>query len=187
MNAKTTLRTTGFAALLMVAGPAIALAQGGAATSTPSNRTGTPTTGSYATPGTANSTGTSSAMTTTGTTAESQMQTHMTKNEVESALKAEGYSDITNLKESDGHYTANAKRYGQEEHNLKIDASTGKVMDQQALNEKQVKNLLKDQGYSDISNVKHKGNEFTASAKKNGSEQHVTVDAQSGMVSPQAG
>lgn len=172
MNAKTTLRTTGFAAMLMIAGPAIALAAG---------------TGTTSQPYTTGAAGTSSTMTTPGTTAATQVQTHMTKSEVESALKAEGYSDITNVKESDGHYTANAKRYGQEEHNLKIDASTGKVMDQQALNGKQVKNLLKDQGYSDISNVKHNGNEFTASAKKNGSEHNVTVDAQSGMVSPQAG
>lgn len=158
MSPKTTLRTTGFAALLLCAGPAIAFAAG------------------TATPGAVNTT-------TTGT----QVQTHMTENQVKTALQGQGYSDITNLKQSGSNYTADAKRYGQEEHNLQINASTGKVMNQQALNEDQVKQLLKDQGYSDISNVKHSGNDFTASAKKNGSEMHVTVDAQNGMVTPKAG
>lgn len=167
MTPKTTLRTTGFAALLLCAGPALAFAAG--------------TSGQPAATGT-----TSTTMPTPGT-AGTQVQTHMTENEVKTSLGEQGYSDITNLKQSGSNYTADAKRYGQEEHNLQINASTGKVMNQQALNEDQVKQLLKDQGYSDINHVKQSGHDFTANAKKNGSEMHVTVDAQNGMVSPQAG
>lgn len=46
MNPSTTFRVVGFAAFLMAAGPTLALAQGGAATSKPTNTTGMPTTGS---------------------------------------------------------------------------------------------------------------------------------------------
>ncbi len=120
MEPKAILRAAGLAGLVVLMSPAIALAQGGAATSKPTNTPGMPTTGS-------------SAATTPGATNETGIQAHtrMTENEVASAMKAEGYSDIENLKMANGYYTADAKYNGKQEHNLQINAATGKVMNQQ--------------------------------------------------------
>ena len=81
---------------------------------------------------------------------------------------------------------AGCRRVGREEvENLRVDASTGQVRDEKRLSEDQVKNLLRERGYSDVSDVKRDGNTVTAKAKQNDHEIRVRVDAQTGTVTQQ--
>lgn len=53
--------------------------------------------------------------------------------------------------------------------------------------EDQLKSELKAKGYSDISNVKHEGNKYTANAKQDGKSVKVQVDASNGTVTKEGG
>lgn len=161
MNLRNTLETTGFVTMLAIAAPAFAFAQG----ATP------------VTPGA----GTDSQQTT-----QSQGTTqHMSESAVKSVLQEQGYQNISDLKQSGNNYTANATRYGKEVKDIKIDAMTGRVENQKKLSEHQVKNMLKNKGYTDISDVEHNGHEFTAKAKQNGNEMKLKIDDHTGMIMPE--
>ncbi len=53
--------------------------------------------------------------------------------------------------------------------------------------ESQLKEDLQAKGYSDISDVKHEGNYYTANAKQGGHSVKLRVDASNGMVTQQPG
>lgn len=53
--------------------------------------------------------------------------------------------------------------------------------------ESDVRKQLQAEGYSDISNVKHDGDHYTANAKQDGKSVKVRVDATSGMVTKDQG
>jgi len=57
----------------------------------------------------------------------------------------------------------------------------------QITSEDQVKSELKAKGYTDISNVKHNGNSYTANAKQDGKSVKVEVDASNGTVTKEGG
>lgn len=115
-----------------------------------------------------------------------QQASRMSEDQLRNTLKARGYSDVSSI-ERDGNTfkVKEAKRYGEEVENLRIDASTGQVRDEKRLSEDQVKNLLRERGYSDVSDVKRDGNTVSAKAKQNDREIRVRVDAQTGIVTQQ--
>lgn len=153
------------AATFALGAPALALAQG--TTAQPGNAGG------------------AAGMSTPSKQTGSMQSSTMSKDQIKNELQARGYSDIDNLDQKSDHYTADAKRYGKEEKNLHIDSHTGQISNQPKLTEDQVKNMLKKHGYSDVSDVKSQGNDFTADAKQNGQKMKLKVDAQSGVVTPQ--
>lgn len=127
----------------------------------------------------------------TGATAGSmagqgQQASRMGEEQVRNALKAHGYSDISGLERDGNNFKVNeAKRYGEKVEDLRIDASTGQVRGEKRLSEDQAKTLLRERGYSDVSDVKRDGNTINAKAKQNDREVRVRVDAQTGTVTQQ--
>lgn len=110
----------------------------------------------------------------------------MSEDQIRSALQARGYSEIDGLqRDGDTFKVKEAKRYGKEVENLRIDASTGQVRDESRLGEDQARNLLRDRGYSDVSDVKRDGDTISAKAKQNDREVRLRVDARTGTVTQQ--
>jgi hypothetical protein len=110
----------------------------------------------------------------------------MSEDAIRSALRARGYSDIDGLERDGDHFRVKeAKRYGEEVENLHIDARTDQVRDEQRLSGDQARNLLREQGYSDVSDVSRDGNMIAANARRNDSEMRLHIDATSGVVTQQ--
>jgi len=107
----------------------------------------------------------------------------MSEDAIRSMLRSRGYSDISGLnRDGDQFRVSEAKRYGEEVKNIRVDARTGQIQNQQNLSERQVKELLKERGYSDVSDVRKDGNAFTAKAKQGDRNMTLRVDAQQGTV-----
>lgn len=107
----------------------------------------------------------------------------MSEDSIRSMLRTRGYSDISGMSRDGDHFRiSEAKRYGEEAKNIRVDARTGQIQNQQNLSESQVKELLKERGYSDVSDVRKDGNAFTAKAKQGDRSTNVRVDAQQGTV-----
>jgi Peptidase propeptide and YPEB domain len=66
-----------------------------------------------------------------------------------------------------------------------VDAQTGLVRNPEKLSESQVKDLLKQRGYSDVSDVRKDGDHFSANAKQAGQDVKLKIDAEQGTVTPQ--
>ena len=108
----------------------------------------------------------------------------MTADQIAIVLRARGYSDLGQMSREGGTVTvADAKRYGEATGPLKLDAKTGQVRDERPLSEGQAQALLRDRGYSDISEARREGDTILASAQQAGSRVNLRVDARSGTVS----
>jgi hypothetical protein len=120
-----------------------------------------------------------------GATGTSQ-QASMNEEQVRGILSARGYSDISGI-ERDGDYfkVGEAKRYGRDVEDLRVNARTGQVRDEARLNEDQARNLLEQRGYSEISDVERDGDTITAKAKRDDREMRVRIDGNTGAVMPQ--
>lgn len=120
-----------------------------------------------------------------GQQAGSQMQA-MSEQQVRTALQARGYSEIEGLERNDGTFrVSEAKRYGETVEDLRVDARTGMVRDEKRLSTDQAEAMLKDRGYSDVSDVERDGDTITANAEQAGNKVKLRIDAKSGMVSRQ--
>jgi hypothetical protein len=121
-----------------------------------------------------------------GTAAQAGQASRMSEEQVRSALRASGYSDIEDLeRDGDNFKVGEAKRYGEEVKDLRVDARTGQVRDEGRLSEDQAKNLLRDRGYSDVSDVSRDGDTIRAEAKQGDREVRVRIDARTGTVTQQ--
>lgn len=110
----------------------------------------------------------------------------MGEDQLRTALRARGYEDISGLeRDGDTYRVKEAKRYGEKVENLRIDASTGQVRDEKRLSEDQAKTLLRERGYSDVSDVQRDGDTISAKARRGDSEMRLRVDARSGAVTQQ--
>lgn len=120
-----------------------------------------------------------------GQPAGSQMQA-MSEQQVRTALQARGYSEIEGLERNDDTFrVSEAKRYGETVEDLRVDARTGMVRDEKRLSTDQAETMLKDRGYSDVSDVERDGDTITANAEQAGNKVKLRIDAKSGMVSRQ--
>jgi hypothetical protein len=121
-----------------------------------------------------------------GTTAQAGQASRMNEEQVRAALRARGYSDIQGFeRDGDNFKIGEAKRYGEEVKDLRVDARTGQVRDEGRLSEDQAKNLLRDRGYSDVSDVNRDGDTIRAKAKQGDREMTLRIDARTGTVTQQ--
>jgi len=118
----------------------------------------------------------------TGTTARANMN----EEQIRGILSARGYTDISGIERDGDHFkVAEAKRYGRDVEDLRVNARTGQVQDEQRLNEDQARNLLQQRGYSDVRDVNRDGDTITAKAKRDDREMTVRIDTGTGAVMPQ--
>lgn len=132
--------------------------------------------------------GSSGGMTTgqTGASGSAEQASRMSEEQIRNALRARGYSDLSGMeRDGDSFRVREAQRYGEKVENLRIDARTGQVRDEKRLSEDQARRMLRDQGYSDVSDVSRDGNTITAKAKRGDREVRLRIDANTGVVSQQ--
>ena len=99
-------------------------------------------------------------------------------------LQARGYSDLGRMERDGGTVLIpEAKRYGEATGPLRLDANTGRVLDEKPLTEAQARALLRDRGFSEVREAKREGDVILASAERGGHRMDLKVDARSGAVS----
>ena len=110
----------------------------------------------------------------------------MSEDVMRTTLRARGYSDLSDVeRDGDTFKVGSAKRYGEEVSDLRVNARTGQVRDESRLSEDQAKTLLRDRGYSDVSDVDRDGDTIRAKAKQGDREVNLRIDARSGVVTQQ--
>ncbi len=111
----------------------------------------------------------------------------MSESQIESRLKARGYSDISGMERDGSTFKiSEAKRYGETVKDLRVDARTGDVRDEKRLSEDQAKQMLRDRNYSEVSDVKRDGDTIRAKAKQGDQTYNLRIDARSGTVTQQS-
>jgi hypothetical protein len=116
----------------------------------------------------------------------SSQQANMNEEQIRGMLSARGYTDIQRIeRDGDNFKVGEAKRYGREVKDLRVDARTGQVRDEARLNEEQARNLLEQRGYSEVSEIRREGDNITAKAKRDNREMRVRIDDNTGAVIPQ--
>ncbi|NKE46168.1 hypothetical protein HB662_15380 [Roseomonas frigidaquae] len=110
----------------------------------------------------------------------------MNEDQVRTILGARGYSDFEDMeRDGDSFSIGSAERYGKDVEDLRVDARTGQVQDEERLSEDQAKRLLEDRGYSDVTDVSRDDDMITATATQNDREWQVRIDAETGTVTQQ--
>lgn len=108
----------------------------------------------------------------------------MTADQIRIVLGARGYAELGPMeREGDTVQIAEAKRYGEPTGPLRLDAKTGQVRDERPLSGAQAQALLRDRGFSEVSDAGREGDAILATARRSGSQVDVKVDARSGAVS----
>jgi hypothetical protein len=130
------------------------------------------------------------SMTQPGTSGTSQsgagQASALSEDAIRASLRARGYSDIEGLERDGDHFkVGEAKRYGEDVSDLRVDARTGQVRDEERLSEDQARTMLEDRGFSDISDVSRDGDTISAKAKQGDREVNLRIDARSGTVTQQ--
>ncbi|PWS35246.1 hypothetical protein DFH01_23365 [Falsiroseomonas bella] len=120
-----------------------------------------------------------------GSASQAGQASRLSEEQIRSALRARGYSDVQGLeRDGDNFKVGQAKRYGEEVKDLRVDARTGQVRDEDRLSEDQAKALLRDRGYRDVS---RDGDTIRAKAKQGDREVNLRIDARTGTVTRQSG
>ncbi|MBB3897434.1 hypothetical protein [Roseococcus suduntuyensis] len=113
-------------------------------------------------------------------------QATMNEEQIRGMLSARGYTDISGVERDGDHFkVSEAKRYGRDVEDLRVNARTGQVQDEARLNEDQARNLLEQRGYTEVSDVSRDGDTITAQAKRDDREMRVRIDGNTGAVMPQ--
>lgn len=100
--------------------------------------------------------------------------------DVEERLEDRGWEDLS-LELSGNEFTGTGTLYD-EEVDLRVDARTGRVLAPERLTADQISAKLEDEGYSEVSDVREAGTEFTASADRFGEDVDLRIDAATGQV-----
>jgi parvulin-like peptidyl-prolyl isomerase len=110
----------------------------------------------------------------------------MSEDQIRTTLRARGYSDIEGLERDGDHFkVGEARRYGEDVSDLRVNARTGQVQDEERLSEDQARKLLEDRGYSEVSDVSRDGDAISAKAKQGDRAVNLRIDARSGTVTQQ--
>ncbi|WP_206930077.1 hypothetical protein [Roseococcus thiosulfatophilus] len=113
-------------------------------------------------------------------------QATMSEEQIRGMLSARGYTDISGIERDGDHFkVSEAKRYGRDVEDLRVNARTGQVQDEARLNEDQARNLLEQRGFTEVSDVSRDGDNITARAKRDDREMRVRIDGNTGAVVPQ--
>lgn len=106
----------------------------------------------------------------------------MTDTQLETVLRARGYSDIQGMqRDGEVYRIERAQRYGEEVSDLRIDAVTGQVHDEQ-LTEGQARSMLRQRGFSEVTEIRREGDMIHARGTRAGSPAAVTINARTGSV-----
>lgn len=113
-------------------------------------------------------------------------QATMNEEQIRGMLAARGYTDISGIERDGDHFkVSEAKRYGRDVEDIRVNARTGQVQDEARLNEEQARNLLEQRGFTQVNDVSSDGGTFTAQAQRDGREMRVRIDGNTGAVIPQ--
>lgn len=108
---------------------------------------------------------------------------YLTTDQVATVLRARGYSDLSSVElEGDTFRIPKAMRYGEKVEDLRIDALTGQPVEEPELSEAQARNLLRDRGYSEVTELGREGDILTLRAVRDGTPVQLRVDARTGTV-----
>lgn len=105
----------------------------------------------------------------------------MDEEEIRSRLQERGFSDIRNWEREDTVYTATADWYG-EEVDVRVDARSGALIEPVRLEETQVENLLAEQGFEDVREVRTEEGRYRARADRDGTTYTLEVDPRTGRI-----
>lgn len=75
--------------------------------------------------------------------------TTLTADQVSAKLEDDGYENVSEVREAGDEFTAKAERFG-EDMDLRVDASSGNIVDPRELKTDQVATRLDDEGYSNV-------------------------------------
>jgi hypothetical protein len=111
--------------------------------------------------------------------------------QVEVVLYAHGYSDIQGLeREGDTFRIHSARRYGEPVGELQVDAVSGQVQGER-MSEEQARTMLRERGFSEVSEVRRESDTILARAHRDGCEIRagceidMRIDARTGAVTHQ--
>lgn len=105
----------------------------------------------------------------------------MSEDQLKSRLRERGYTEIEDVRRDGQMFRiSQARRFGETVNNLRVDASTGQVRNEDRLSEDQVGNMLEERGYYDVEDIERDGYTYTADAKQ---RVRLRVDGQSGTIS----
>lgn len=184
--------STALATLLMLGAPGLALSQG-VSPQAPGSASGGVQAQANQPPGATGQGGAANGQTMGGQAQGGQAQSGqamggdtlaaLSEDQLRSALEARGYSDIEGLERQDNNFrVAEAKRFGERVEDLRIDARTGQVQDEPRLTEDQARHLLRERGFSEVSDIEREGDIITASAEQDGNSVELRIDARTGMI-----
>jgi len=107
----------------------------------------------------------------------------LSSDQISTKLEDDGYEDVSDVREAGDEYTATATRFG-EEMDLRVDASTGNIVDPRELKKDQIETLLDDEGYSEVVIFERDGEygNYYASAEKDDEVLLLEVNPLSGRI-----
>lgn len=107
----------------------------------------------------------------------------LTPDQVRVVLQARGYSDVEGIERQGGDYVVRqAKRYGAPVQNLRLDALTGQPREAPPLTEEQARALLRDRGFTEVTEVGRDGDVIRLRAMREGTPTELSIDARTGTV-----
>lgn len=112
-------------------------------------------------------------------------QDWMSSDEIRERLEAQGFTDVEDLDRDGGMYQARASRDGQT-YVLQLDAETGAIQ-RHRLTASSIRDMLEEEGYSEISDLQREGDIYRVQARRNGEEVTLQVDATTGAVRSEDG
>jgi hypothetical protein len=117
------------------------------------------------------------------TSALAQEPAWLTPDQVRIVLQARGITDIEGLERQGNEFVIReAKRYGQPVRDLRLDAVTGQARETPMLTEAQAREMLRDRGYSDVTEIGRDGDTIRLRAVREGTPTEISVDARTGAV-----
>jgi hypothetical protein len=107
----------------------------------------------------------------------------LTPDQVRVVLQARGYSDIEGVeRQGDEYVIRQARRYGQPVQGLKLDAVTGQPREAPPLTEAQAREMLRDRGFTEVTEIGRDGDVIHLRALREGTPTELSIDARTGTV-----
>jgi hypothetical protein len=117
------------------------------------------------------------------TSALAQEPAWLTPDQVRIVLQARGFTDVEGLERQGNDFIVRqAKRYGAPVQDLRLDAVTGLPREAPMLTEAQAREMLRDRGYSEVTEIGRDGDTIRLRAVREGTPTEISIDARTGVV-----
>ncbi|GGC32672.1 hypothetical protein GCM10011504_08610 [Siccirubricoccus deserti] len=117
------------------------------------------------------------------TSALAQEPAWLTPDQVRIVLQARGFTDIEGLERQGNDFVVRqAKRYGTPVRDLRLDAVTGQPREAPLLTEAQAREMLRDRGYTEVTEIGREGDTIHLRAVREGTPTEISIDARTGVV-----